>query len=65
MVSNSNGWLLRSPDVSILVSALKEAINLADCDLIEMKSNSIHKVKEKFLWSKIIGDTIQSVSGLL
>lgn len=62
MVADTNGWLLDSPDIKKLTSAIAASINKSDNELFEMKKISMSKVREKFLWSKIIANTIQSIS---
>ena len=65
MVSQSNGWLLDSLNIKDLTSTIEASINITDHDLFEMKKISISKVREKFVWSKIIEDTIQYITRLV
>jgi len=63
MVSNENGWLLDYPEPEKIKSAIIKAIHISESDLIKMKANSIKKVKDLFLWNKIILQTVEAIQG--
>ncbi len=61
MVSEENGWLLERSESGSINSALLSAIRLPGSDLVKLKQSSIGKVKDNFLWNKIIDQTISSI----
>lgn len=61
MVSNENGWLLNYPEPEKIKSVIINAIKVSENNLLNMKFNSIKKVKDYFLWNKIILQTIESI----
>ncbi|MBI4947149.1 MAG: glycosyltransferase family 4 protein [Bacteroidetes bacterium] len=62
MVSKENGWLLSSPGSKEIADAIMKAINISENELISMKKKSVTIVKEKYLWDKIILDTINAIA---
>ena len=61
MVSNENGWLLEYSDKEKIKSAIIKAIHISEDDLMNKKEHSVKKVKDLFLWEKIIYQKIESI----
>lgn len=57
-----NGWLLPKPSVELLKEAIKAALFLPQYQLNEMKEISLHLIQSKFLWSKIVTETIEKIT---
>lgn len=61
-VSSKNGVVLKEPEVNSLIEALQTFITMPNESLIEMKKVSLFKVKEEFLWSKVIKYKLNEIS---
>lgn len=59
LVNEKNGWLLPKADADVLEQALIEACTINKKELQFLQENSLHKVKENFLWEMIIKNLIQ------
>lgn len=63
-VSKENGWLIPPKSTMALQLAIKNALYMPQGELIALKTNSIEKVKEKFLWEKIIEQYIDKICAI-
>ncbi len=54
MVSSANGVLIEPGNISQLTGAFKQLINLEGAQLIEMKKNSVEKIRSEFVYDRII-----------
>lgn len=61
MVSEKNGWLIALPDKTILKEKIINAIQLPERQLHEKKTNSVEKVRQNFLWERIIELTLAKI----
>lgn len=57
LVDDENGWLIDSPQISILRSSLRKAAETSEDLLLKKKQSSILKVKSEFTW-QIVGATL-------
>ncbi len=62
MVDETNGILLRKSKPELIANAMKAMIHKKASGLIPLKTNSAEKVREHFLWDKIIDETIEKIS---
>jgi glycosyltransferase involved in cell wall biosynthesis len=60
-VDRTNGLLIKAGSNDELKNALNFFINLSDKKLVEMKNNSIKKIKNRFLWKNVISLLIEKV----
>lgn len=58
---NGNGWLLASPDVSLIKKAIEELIAIPEAELTVYKKRSITMIREQFLWKQVAGQFIDFV----
>ncbi|MFZ1666304.1 MAG: glycosyltransferase family 4 protein, partial [Flavobacteriales bacterium] len=49
-----NGWLLPSPEVGSIQSALEQAVRISAADLTAMKEKSLDRASSRFTWGKVI-----------
>ncbi len=61
MVDNKNGILLRSQSYKYIISAIKKLSATPKLKLNEMKSNSIMKVNNSFIWSVVLKKLIREI----
>ena len=61
MVGESNGVLLQSSNPTKIVSAIEKLSKLDKNILQQLKLSSIEKVKNNFLWTKVIDETILKI----
>jgi len=61
MVDDSNGVLLQSSNPTEIASAIEKISKLDKNVIQQLKLSSIEKVKNNFLWSKVIDDTILKI----
>jgi glycosyltransferase involved in cell wall biosynthesis len=61
-VNSENGWLLDQPNVSLIKDAIVDAILLSENNLLNKKEASLNKVRNNFLWSKVINKKINLLS---
>ncbi|MBL4624215.1 MAG: glycosyltransferase family 4 protein [Flavobacteriales bacterium] len=55
----NNGWLIADSDVETIKSAIETAVKVSNVELTKRKKNSLIKVKESFLWGKVIEHKIK------
>jgi glycosyltransferase involved in cell wall biosynthesis len=61
---DENGILIADPDVAKIKKAMEKIINMSDQQLINMKTRSIEKIREEFLWSRIIEQKIKNFQNI-
>lgn len=61
MVDSSNGWLLNEVSVKNIEKAIESAATLNRSDLRNKQMESLKKVKERFLWEKLILSLISKI----
>lgn len=61
MVSEKNGWILKSPAAVLIKEAMLNAVNSSDKSILAMKQASIHIVKQNFLWEDLIQKLVTSL----
>jgi len=61
MVSKENGWLINPADIVSLKESIIEAIESTDEMIYDKKIVSLREVEEKFLWERVIWNTIDSI----
>ncbi len=60
-VDATNGIIISPGNTEELKKAILSLIHIPERDLMNLKSNSIYKIKQKFLWDKIILKTIEEI----
>lgn len=65
MVTTENGWLLSPGDVSALSQSIKEVLSLDADKLQMMKSASLYRVKELFLWNEVFQQELTQIRNLV
>jgi glycosyltransferase involved in cell wall biosynthesis len=65
MVGSDNGILIKPKDVKALASALGEMTGLTADELLAKKQASLDKVRDRFLWDKVIGPIEQKIQALV
>jgi len=58
-VDKQTGWMVEAGNVDELLRVVKESLEISDKDLLQMKEAARTKVKEKFLWDKVVDKTIE------
>ena len=61
LVNNENGWLISSPKITEIVSAMEQAINLLPHEISVKKKKSTEHISENFTWDKIALQTIEEI----
>jgi len=56
---NGNGILIEAPDPKLLMAAFDELMNQNEDIWAEMKSKSVEKVENEFLWDRIVDQKLQ------
>ncbi|WEK36529.1 MAG: glycosyltransferase family 4 protein [Candidatus Pseudobacter hemicellulosilyticus] len=64
-VSNANGWLVEPGSVTALQAALQTVIDLDDVSLLARKKASVQRIKDDFLWDRIILRVIDAFETVL
>ena len=59
LVSENNGALLKECKPNLIFDAIKKFIFMDNNKLVEMKTSSVEKIREEFLWSKVIEKYIE------
>jgi glycosyltransferase involved in cell wall biosynthesis len=62
MVGESNGWLIRPHSEDDLFEAIRDALTISPERLNEKRSDSLERVKDQFLWDKLIQMAIRNIS---
>lgn len=65
MVGESNGVLLQSSNPTKIASAIEKLSKLDKNILQQLKLSSIEKVKNNFLWTKVIDETISKIESCI
>jgi glycosyltransferase involved in cell wall biosynthesis len=60
-VDSENGWLIPPADKKALLNCLESAINMESEIIDGKRKQSIKKIKDEFLWDKIIAETISKI----
>jgi glycosyltransferase involved in cell wall biosynthesis len=61
VVNNTNGWLIDSPQPSLIIEAINEAILSSDEALHNKRANALQHIKNHFRWEMVIEKTILSI----
>ncbi len=62
IVDKNNGWLISPGNIDELHQSILEVINSDEKTLRQKKVNSIKKVKENFIWDKVIKHIINDIA---
>ena len=62
IVDKNNGWLISPGNTYELRQSILEVINSDEKTLRQKKLNSIKKVKENFIWDKVIKNIINDIA---
>lgn len=54
LVDSTNGWLLNQSNPTEIIRAIQSALKLSTFDINQKKQNSLNRIKEKFVWEKLI-----------
>ncbi|MDI3521380.1 MAG: hypothetical protein PWR04_1368 [Anaerophaga sp.] len=60
-VNSDNGILIEPGNKKQIKQAIEKIIQMDNEQLLEMKRNSIQKIKEKFLWENVADKTIEAI----
>jgi glycosyltransferase involved in cell wall biosynthesis len=60
-----NGWLLASPEVGSIQSALEQAVRISAADLTAMKEKSLDRASSRFTWGKVIKRKVELLKLML
>jgi len=58
-VDSSNGWLIEAGNKVQIKNAIESAVEIDNEMLYQMKLSSMQKIKEKFLWKNVAGETLR------
>ena len=61
MVNGENGQLIQAANKEELLQAMKAALKIPEKNLLLHKQNSLRKIKQNFLWSEIIQQTLTKI----
>ena len=61
-VDATNGWLIAPGDETSLKTAMIDAIECSDSDLLLKKAASLDRIKEKFLWDDVVHQTLNQIA---
>lgn len=61
MVSTENGILIQPGSILGIQHSIQRMMDLSEEDLDSLKSNSLKKASESFLWNQIIENTVQDI----
>ena len=62
IVDKNNGWLISPGNIDELCQSILEVINSDEKTLRQKKLNSLKKVKENFIWDKVIKNIINDIT---
>lgn len=62
MVDKTNGILLSESKPQLIAAAMEELMQKNAPELIALKQRSVEKVKEQFLWDKIVDETLSKIT---
>jgi glycosyltransferase involved in cell wall biosynthesis len=60
-VNSENGILIEPGNKKQIKQAIEKIIQMDNEQLLEMKRNSIQKIKDKFLWENVADKTIEEI----
>jgi glycosyltransferase involved in cell wall biosynthesis len=58
LVDNTNGFLIEPKSVDAIRQSIESALALTQDEVLQLSTQSIHKIKSKFTWSLITTETI-------
>lgn len=61
MVDNSNGWLVPPLNAPALYEAIKSVLLADGKEILQRRKRSVEKIRNEFLWSRIIGIEINEI----
>lgn len=64
-VNDENGWLIPPANGNALKKAILEACKTDDAVLLKKRQNALRDVREKFLWTKIIEQTVSAIDEIV
>jgi glycosyltransferase involved in cell wall biosynthesis len=64
-VDGKNGWIISPGDIALLKSTMVDALRLTEKELLKKKNRSIQRIIDKFLWDKVIAETVNNVTKCL
>jgi len=65
LVDNTNGFLIEPKSVDAIRQSIESALALTQDEVLQLSTQSIHKIKSKFTWSLITTETIDIFQRLL
>lgn len=65
MLANDNGLIVKTGDIDDLVYQLKSAINMNEAEILSFKLASLVKVKEKFVYERILNKFVTSIQTII
>ena len=60
-----NGWLLSAPRPEMIQTAMEEALRMPGEKLMQLKQQSLAKVKEKFTWERVVTCKVNALERVL
>ncbi len=64
-VGPENGWLIKPGSVPSLQQAMVSALALKEDELLQMRENSVKKVRDQFLWEQVIDQKIAAIQKII
>lgn len=58
LIDNTNGFLIEPKSVDAISTSIRAALELGQDKVLQLSTQSIHKIKSKFTWSLITAETI-------
>lgn len=58
LIDNTNGFLIEPKSVDAISKSIQAALELGQDEVLQLSTQSIHKIKSKFTWSLITAETI-------
>lgn len=64
LVHQGTGWLLASPEPSVIAAAITEAVQMPPAALDAKKHSALRLIRERFTWEKIVEKLLSTLSSL-
>jgi glycosyltransferase involved in cell wall biosynthesis len=58
LIDNTNGFLIEPKSIDAISTSIQAALELGQDEVLQLSTQSIHKIKSKFTWSLITAETI-------
>ncbi|MFM6984746.1 MAG: glycosyltransferase family 4 protein [Chitinophagaceae bacterium] len=65
MLSNDNGLTVKTGSIDDLVIQIKKAIVMSEAEILSLKLSSLLKVKEKFVYERILNKFVDSIQTII